>query len=922
MPRRVAAVIAVACLTWVAGVSSFGQFLALDPRLEWKTLETEHYHVIYHEGLDELAQEAAAYSEAAFEFWAQEIDYTPPFKITVIFADLGDLSAGAANPLTHDTIQGTSEARSFNEWLNSRTQFPLENVLFHEIGHVFDLAKVGGVPAALREVFGSIASPNFARPGAFVEGIPIYVEFARRGASRANDPREAMYLRTMLLNDQFIPLDQLLNSAYARDEFPSSYMLDHNYGSWMVRYMADVYGRESIATLDEINSQQLLPLLTLGFVHDFGGVLAQTVGVSSQEFYQGFQDWLQRLFAPDLERIQAEGVTESLKVSPLPYWNNKPDYSPDGQWIAYYHFDPARNGSVRLVRPDGQDDHMLLSIPLELPFFRPPFWAAAPAWSPDGRQLVYHKHAMVDQHYLLGDLYLYDVNARKETRLTKGIRGYNPVWYPDGKRILFAQQNRFATGTDLLTLELDSGRIALLNTFPAGLLLDSFEVSPDGEQIVISLWQRGFQDIYLMPSEGGALAPLTQDQATDSDPSWAPDGEVILFQSDRDGVNNLYAYNLTNQSLSRVTNALTGAFAPDVPGDGAHIAFVGYNADGYELHTMGYQPESWEPVQVTMETLPSVPALAEVSGQVRAYNPASLMSPKFWIPLPGLGGQIGALTLGNDPLNFHTYFLMGGINLADGLPFYSLNYANTQFYPTASLDMSGSGRDHKQALTITLPLVAQLHEQHSLSGGIRQLLQDQEPDRHEFFAGWQWHSEAHVDLWAQQQTLSIQGQLAHVVGEGDLEQRYELDWRQLVRLPLESEHQVGLRTALGWSDARPIEVGGESGTYLLRGYEPGALKGLLAFSSSVEYRFPVWKIERAPFGLWPLFLDDLRGSLYVDAGAAGAAVDSLDIQLGVGAELQQSLTAGFLFGLQINAGIGYGVGEAAPQLYMRFGSAF
>ena len=68
----------------------------------------------------------------------------------------------------------------------------------------------------------------------------------------------------------------------------------------------------------------------------------------------------------------------------------------------------------------------------------------------------------------------FDAETGKEVCTLKGHEGriQGAFFQPDGKRILFAQQNRFATGTDLLTLELDSGRIAqgVEHRAPGGLL--------------------------------------------------------------------------------------------------------------------------------------------------------------------------------------------------------------------------------------------------------------------------------------------------------------------------------------------------------------------------------------------------------------------------------------------------------------------
>ncbi|TDQ16924.1 imidazolonepropionase-like amidohydrolase [Algoriphagus boseongensis] len=86
----------------------------------------------------------------------------------------------------------------------------------------------------------------------------------------------------------------------------------------------------------------------------------------------------------------------------------------------------------------------------------------------------------------------------------------------------------------------------------------SVDVSPDGKTIAFDL----MGDIYTIPMEGGKATPITTGIAYETHPRFSPDGEKILFTSDRAGNDNLWYIDLVKKDTVQITKDKNG----DVPG--------------------------------------------------------------------------------------------------------------------------------------------------------------------------------------------------------------------------------------------------------------------------------------------------------------------------------------------------------------------
>ena len=101
---------------------------------------------------------------------------------------------------------------------------------------------------------------------------------------------------------------------------------------------------------------------------------------------------------------------------------------------------------------------------------------------------------------------------------------------------------------------------AILGVIPAviGLLIPEVSappapLEPQGK-IVFQSDRDGNNEVYSMTADGSEVTRLTYDPAADDNPVLSPDGAKIAFVSHRTGYANIYVMNVDGTDLTRVTS--------------------------------------------------------------------------------------------------------------------------------------------------------------------------------------------------------------------------------------------------------------------------------------------------------------------------------------------------------------------------------
>lgn len=137
---------------------------------------------------------------------------------------------------------------------------------------------------------------------------------------------------------------------------------------------------------------------------------------------------------------------------------------------------------------------------------------------------------------------------------------------------------------------------------------DSLEVftahwSPDGSQIALMARESGKAwQIYTISPEGGTPVRLLADSRNAADPSWAPDGQRLVFgrvtdlMGREDGVRALELLDLRTGRTSTIPHS-EGLFSPRWSPDGRYIAAI--TLDQRTLRLLDLQAQTWRTVAET-----------------------------------------------------------------------------------------------------------------------------------------------------------------------------------------------------------------------------------------------------------------------------------------------------------------------------------
>ena len=956
---------------------------AEDPSLSWRTITTPHFYVHYYRSSrhDEavVGRRVARAAEAAHAVIAPTLRHAPSSRVHIVVTDDTDGANGSAQIVPMNIIRLYATGPGSLDPLNDYDDW-LYGLILHEYTHIVHIDTIHGVARIVNAVLGKTWAPNQIQPRWFVEGLAVYFETERSAGGRNRNAIYDMYLRMAVLQGKLLDMDQITsNTRY----FPRG-TVPYLYGARFVKYIADRFGEDKLAEISHAYGGTTVPysinrvakhVLGRTFIElykDFREhlrrryalqrAIAERRGLTR---FRKITDYGESCGSPrfsadgrELVFVDTDGRSQSAyKVLDVAtgkvrerydsYGGSGVGFSPDGRflvygqsnyWKTFYSYEDIyvrdrRSGEVRQLT-DG-------------------LRAQDPAVSPDGRQV-----AFVTNELGTMSLALIPFEGGNHRVLIAGKDGdqlYTPRWSPDGRYIVYSRW-RLGGDRDIYLVEVATGKTRRLTADRA---LDTDPMfSPDGERIYFSSNRTGIVNIYCLELGTGKLWQVSNVLGGAFIPAISPDEKQAFYVGFSYKGYDLHAMELDR---GRYLAALPYVNVRPRPYTPSYVrAGSGVRAKG--------------PAGEAAETFIDKP-----------YSPLPTIYPRAWsfnVGTDAFGTRLGVELAGGDVVGRHRYAAVASASTSKGYPSYSLAYSYGRFWPAIRLDTSRyegpRGGDQVDGVkrtsveqnygfgtSVGLPVLRIPNHSGDISVGYRvNWFRDADETRVLVLPGEVSPVLPEVGTLAgatlglayrsvqryarsvsteKGRTISIGLRVDHPsLGSDYQSTQVTYAWTEYLDLPWAQDHVLALRLGGGIASGdlrrrgiffiggfpeqdllRAVFDSTRIGGVYLRGYPPGVVFGDQYHLFNLEYRMPLFEIEKGVLSL-PIYFNYIHLAAFADVG--NAFFNDLkwdELKVGVGAELLLELVVGYYLPTTFRVGYARGLmDQGGNQFHFLLGYPF
>ncbi len=299
--------------------------------------------------------------------------------------------------------------------------------------------------------------------------------------------------------------------------------------------------------------------------------------IDPQIIFSSRRWWNYDIFISD---IYAGKMTQLTKNKWIDF---NPSISPDGERLLFVS-DRSGNRDIYVTNLEWMDGYTQwrASNLVNLTNSDENDWT--PIFSPTENKIVFSTYFPDNDNY---DIFIMNVDGTGRVNLTQSpVYEKFPQFSPDGSFLVYQGWQKGKMEIFFLGL-LDRNNINITRNIQSNdILSHGNSFSPDGESIVFTSERDGNRNIYLMKINGSEIEKLTTHESNDYEPTFSPDGESIVFTSERDGNREIYIIHLRNKKIENLSNNPGDDWNPRFYPDNQKIVFQSSRDANWEIYMM------------------------------------------------------------------------------------------------------------------------------------------------------------------------------------------------------------------------------------------------------------------------------------------------------------------------------------------------
>ncbi|MDD4213355.1 MAG: hypothetical protein PHR81_00940 [Bacteroidales bacterium] len=549
----------IAILFFIASFSAEAQFydMGQDPAsVKWNIIKTEHFRIIFPEGIEAQAQHIANGFEQVYEPLSSGMNIKA-VKVPVILHNRS-VTSNAVVPWAPKRIEFYT--------CPGQDDYPqpwADQLMLHEFRHVVQYSKINqGLTKVLSYVFGQQITAGVIGtfvPMWFVEGDAVYTETLFSSSGRGRMPWFSMKLAAQVREKGIYNYNKAVFGSY-KTFTPNHYELGYQLVSYGTKkYSHQIWERA-------MDKSGKLPLMVVPFNHG----IKKVSGLNKVQIYKNCLNELDSLWQKtDNKNRHTDFTLLSTKKNKFYTNYNWGNFSGN-------HFIAVKSSMDDITRfvildSSGNEKHI----------FTPGTYYNT-AFSSSGNQIVWTETAYDPrwENRTYSVIKLYDFQKKRSRQLTHRSRYFSPSLDDEGTQIVCTEQNIYGNSS-LLVLDANSGKIKKQIPVDSGDFIMTPKWSDKGAEIVFIALNR-FGKRLCIADTAGHIRNITNPSFTEiSHPALF--GKYIYFTGAYSGISNIYGLDTSSQELYQLTSSKYGASEPELSSDGTQLLYSDYTENGYKL---------------------------------------------------------------------------------------------------------------------------------------------------------------------------------------------------------------------------------------------------------------------------------------------------------------------------------------------------